>query len=524
MSIYNEGLICLQQNLQVQKASFIEDVIHTVAARILELKNQLRKLESHRYQFFGNGLMQHLLTFDNIEPNDLLQKVKRSERLQAMIDEVVLRIEQKKETELQKLSKEENTLIIEHEKANIWDSDDENEDDVKDYVCEVKQEISEESLRRSEMIKLIQAHERSRQVTRWDTERRFKRTMWEKELSGTLKPQARFEIKERAARLIQNIFRAYFRIKRDRTDHCKVDEILGIDSCQKHIAMDKTNDEQMLEQLNKKKRHILEWKKNWEQVEAQYKRRVKDDLAEEHRGYKEGFVRDVDKSNACMNTKMAIMTTVDDDMRQELKILKKALQEDYRINNEKMPEMIKRKIKRPKRRPKLKSTITESVQEKLEELVVADAKLFELDPTEFPPNLMTREKLRQIAANVVTCARALQPSVIHLKYLQLIYCKKAPPGKNRKYLDMFKQCLIQNLLKKIRKNDLITVIGSCCDPWLTATNIMLKKFPDVVMLPDTTYPTASMILTNWKNANRVVPRNLNLQSLAQFFEGTRIDI
>lgn len=48
------------------------------------------------------------------------------------------------------------------------------------------------------------------QVTRWTTQRILKRAMWEKELGGTLKPQASFELKQRAASVIQKVIRQVF--------------------------------------------------------------------------------------------------------------------------------------------------------------------------------------------------------------------------------------------------------------------------------------------------------------------------
>lgn len=70
--------------------------------RIFELVNQLRKLEDHRYQFLGNGLIQNLLTYSDIEPKDILPKVNRSERLRSVIDEVIMRAYRVREAPLHK--------------------------------------------------------------------------------------------------------------------------------------------------------------------------------------------------------------------------------------------------------------------------------------------------------------------------------------------------------------------------------------------------------------------------------------
>ncbi|CAK1599147.1 unnamed protein product [Parnassius mnemosyne] len=736
MALYNDSLDCLHQNLQMQKTSYIEDVVKAITARILELKRHLRKLESQNYQFLGNGLIQHMLTFDNADLKDIPSKVKRSEHMQAMIDEVLLRAAEEKEAALHKGIKEENTPPPENIVENWWEVDEEDNDKIKEAnTSKVNEKLSEESIKRIEMIKLIQAHERSRQVIRSMTKRKLQREMWEKELRGTLKPQAKFEVKERAARLIQNIFRAYFKIKRNQIIQCKVDEALHINLCKKFVLVEKVKNDKIKEQrLNKQKYYEKAWESDYEELKTIYLKKEEDKISDDYRelirywfwkwfeevkffydipkeehggsalifkdevptpsewklqyeayleekkanknktalqkkwekteakreeieikkeefrkrkqeeallqkmmknpkahpgfyypdsktteyilkviknykkdwqdldyweteGVKEGSVKDVDKNNAYMDVKMELLKTVDEEMREELKILKKALKNDYKRSEEKMPETIKLKLKRPKRKRKLKSTITESVQNKIEDLAVAgflkdrtqitfqdflgdfnfagddlrcmmqtalpfggelrslwwercnelyrgarrilligpqgsgkttlvhilasvnDAMLFELDPSKISQDVLSAAYLRQTVSSVVTCAKAVQPSVIHIKALHQIYCKKAPPNENKINLELYKRFFVQNLMKKIRKTDMITIIGSCYDPWLTKSGQLLKKFPEVIMLPESTYSTVSMILKNWMTDNRIVPRNLNLQSVAQVLQG-----
>ncbi|XP_013170895.1 PREDICTED: IQ and AAA domain-containing protein 1-like [Papilio xuthus] len=340
--------------------------------------------------------------------------------------------------------------------------------------------------------------------------------------------------------------------------------------------------------MSKKTENILEtidkYRKDWNDFDTW-----------ETEGYKEGFVQQIDHENACMNTKLKILKAVDEDMRQELQILKRALQSEYKRNNEKMPENMKVKQKKAKKH-RVDFTISESVQEKMQELAssgylkektsmkfedfegdfnfvgetlrcilrraeplcgetrflwweksgelvlgarrlllvgprgsgkttlvnilssVNDAVLFELDPVNVSPELISPAHLRQVVSSVVTCARATQPAVIHLKSLHLLYCKKVPPEQNKQNLNMFAQYFVRMLLKKIHKNDLIIVIGSCCDPWLTKTNKLLKNFPDVIMMPPTTYSTVSFIVKKWMTDNRMVPRDLNTQSIAQLLK------
>lgn len=69
-----------------------------ISFRILELKHQLRKLEGYYYQYFSNGLLLHGLTFDDIDPMDVPAKLIRSKQVQAVIDHIMSKAKEEKET------------------------------------------------------------------------------------------------------------------------------------------------------------------------------------------------------------------------------------------------------------------------------------------------------------------------------------------------------------------------------------------------------------------------------------------
>ncbi|XP_013142023.1 PREDICTED: IQ and AAA domain-containing protein 1-like isoform X2 [Papilio polytes] len=705
--LYNCSVDCLQENLQVQKTDYIQNIVNAITARILELKHQLRKLE------------------------DVPAKLIRSKQVQAVIDHIMSKAKEEKETCLEEVAEEEKLSPI-NSFLRFWKNDSEI-DEVEKEQSEIVPQLSEESLKRREMLKLIQAHERTRQVIRSDTRRIFKRDKWERELKGTSKPQARFEVKERAATIIKKVFRMYFEIKRRRFRQFKIDEMIGFNHGGKPNYVEKLKHDTIRNQrLDKQKQYKEESLSNMEAIENSYLKQTEHNIADDYRdlirgwfkkwyaevkffydipkeelggssliikemvptpfewreeyeaylqekklnksktsaqrkfekqeakkeqmkvkkeeqrklkmeqelikkmfknpklhpgfcypmskktdnileaiekykndwndfdtweteGYKEGFVQAIDHDNACMNTKLKILKKVDEDMRQELQVLKCSLQSEYKRNNEKMPENMKVTQKKAKKQ-KVDSTISESVQEKMQELASAgylkqntkmkfedfvgdfnyvgdelrcilqaaaplcgetrflwwekcgevvlgsrrlllvgprgsgktllvniltsvnNALLFELDPANVSPDQISAEYLKQVVGSVVACARATQPAVIHLKGLHLLYCNKVPPDQKKQNLNMFTQFFVRMLFKKIHKNDPITVIGSCRDPWLTKTSKLLKNFPDVVMMPHTTYTTVSFILRKWMADNRVVPRDLNTQSIAHLLQ------
>ncbi|XP_063824633.1 dynein regulatory complex protein 11-like [Ostrinia nubilalis] len=386
---------------------------------------------------------------------------------------------------------------------NWWD-----EDVLEEELGEKDDEEpeTEEMIQTRLMASLIQAHERSRQVIRQITHNKQKRELWEKDLTGTLNPPARLEIRERAAKIIQTVCRAYFEIKRKKKLECKQDELLDIRLCGKanDAHMNKTAE---LKQLTSEKRKNFEkqWQESREKLKQDFINRRGDDLAEDYRdlvrewlrkwfddiqyfydipnddeggsilimkeetpeptewwetyktyleekkanknkssyqlkqaklqekqeemmrkreelikkkieaelmakimknptmhpGFtypeskktehilevieqyrnnwdeldksealevKKLFVIDVDKNNVYADVKLGIMRTVDEDMRQELKVLKKALKKDYENNGEKFPEPMKKAKKRQKKKNKVKAKMSESIAEKMEDL------------------------------------------------------------------------------------------------------------------------------------------------------------
>ncbi|XP_072939856.1 IQ and AAA domain-containing protein 1-like isoform X2 [Epargyreus clarus] len=515
MYIYNETVDCYQHNLQVQKTEYMIKIIRAIVARILELKVQLRKLVASEYQFMSRGLIDHKLTTYDAELSDVPPKLERAENITKLIAEAIQKAKERKEhshiVETELIEPEEKIS----QKPNWWDD---NPEDAKEesprginvaaiYEVQEKEEISVEMQESTKMIILIQAHERFRKLRKYLTHQRHKREKWEKELNGTLKPPARYEMRVRSARLIQKICRIYFEIKRKRIQDCKRDEILNIRLCEKICCKDNAeklaewnerstekikeynkewaiNRDTLKQHFIKRKRDVIEddireeimhwfrkwydevsffheipnedqggsvlivkeelpspseWleqyeayleekraNKNksaydlkWEKLEAKKqlkmekkaehaKKKMEEELLKKlmknpdyHPGYyypeskkiehileamedykkdwsdldiseipevKEKSVIDIDISNAYMDAKMEIRKTIDEDMRENLKLLQNALKQDYKRNDEKMPEQIKEKNRRKKKKPKRNVEVNENIVDKLEDL------------------------------------------------------------------------------------------------------------------------------------------------------------
>ncbi|XP_063619706.1 dynein regulatory complex protein 11-like [Cydia splendana] len=296
ISIYNEVLECSQQNLQVQKTKDIYAVLCAVVDRILELKHQVRKLEGCQAQFLSKGAIRHNLTVDDAEFRDIPVRVERDENSKEMITDAFHAVKEKILQKELELAKEEE--ISEKESINAWwDDDNDKTDDVATGDQFIRydedEELSEEALKTREMVALIQAHEKTRRVTQLNLQRMQKRQLWEKELLGTLAPQAREELKIRAAKLIQKVGRVYMELKRKKVRECKTNEVLGIKPCGEfsYSERDKVK-EVKVRRVEIYKQMDKNWKHQCVQIKEDFYKRKHDEIKEHYRDSIRDWFRD----------------------------------------------------------------------------------------------------------------------------------------------------------------------------------------------------------------------------------------
>ncbi|CAH1647307.1 unnamed protein product [Spodoptera littoralis] len=137
---------------------------------------------------------------------------------------------------------------------------------------EVDLSIPEELRKTREYLALILAHERTRQVIKMMKKNRLRRETWVKELTGTLQPPARYEIREKSSQLICKVFRAYFKLKRQRIEDCKRDQLLGLNICDSpNLDTQRVDADKML--LNRSKLRTI-YEKEW----IQHRDKIKEDV------------------------------------------------------------------------------------------------------------------------------------------------------------------------------------------------------------------------------------------------------
>ncbi|XP_075972066.1 uncharacterized protein LOC142973916 [Anticarsia gemmatalis] len=730
MKIYNDAIECVHNNLQVQKTEYMDLIVNAVVARIIELKHNLQKLEGSHNHFFGSGLIVSRNTPFDVEMTKLLTKVKRPALVEAAIKDALQRVKEKREAMAQPevVEEEETEEQIKHKQfLAAWDAPNNESDEEKEEV----EELTEEELQRRNMINLIKAHEKTRQVTRSMKHQKLKREFWAKELGGTANPQARYELREKSAQIIQKVIRAFLKIKRKRVDDCKVAQLLGLTFCEhaslgKHVPVEEkpTNSPELqdkykkelvserdkLKELFMKRKGIefagdfrdgirhwfyewfesiqvihgipkdgliaiykgevpdpLEWLQQYEEMmkqkqankgkssqqlkmEKQEAKRLEKMAQHEaarqqkleaallrkmmknpnmHPGYhypeskktehlievvekyhdfwdeydaeatedvKRRYMTKLNVDDAYKDAKIEILQGVDEHMGEEYRKLKRALKEDYKNNDEVMPEVETKRKGKKKKKKKVKAIPSERIADNLEDLALHgfvieyeetklesfkgdpnfagddlrriiqpaypqnyelrafwwdrchavnhglhrillvgpdgsgkvrlvhalaslnDAMLFELDPYKLPVDFLTPVYVKMLVKKVLTAARAVQPAVIHIRHIERLYYKKEPENAEVR-LDFVKRYFVQDLIKKINKHDMITVVGTCSDPWLTRSGQMVKKFPIIALVPNCTYSTAVQLLKEWVVKYPLIPQSFDVSCLAQVLQG-----
>ncbi|XP_053603740.1 IQ and AAA domain-containing protein 1-like isoform X2 [Plodia interpunctella] len=280
IAAFNDALDCKQHNAQVQKTLYMENVVHAVSQRILELKTQLRKLDGSNYQFLANGARAHKMSPYEAEFSGTPDDAPRSELLDAKLEEIFRAAKEERERIRLEQERKEHEKEGGQEAACWWDA----EEIEKDKEVDDKEKLTEEQLKTIEMAAMIQAHERSRQVIRNNTKTKQQRERWAKELEGEMPPPARWELRDRAAKLIQMAGRIYFEAKRKKIDDCNRDKLLDIQYClPPHLTSKPKSDKLRSYWTDTRKKHTKDWRVSFDTFKQIYLKEQTAELTEYYR-------------------------------------------------------------------------------------------------------------------------------------------------------------------------------------------------------------------------------------------------
>uniref|UniRef100_A0A2A4J8Q7 ATPase AAA-type core domain-containing protein n=1 Tax=Heliothis virescens TaxID=7102 RepID=A0A2A4J8Q7_HELVI len=473
--MYNQIMECCQQNLQVQKTVWLDDILNAVILRIIELKHQLEKLEGSRFQFLGYGLIEVHHTVYDIEMTEIPKQLTRPKHVQAKLVDIFTRVKEKREEEqiAQETAEEEKDKPVET-KHDWWDA--EANEETSD-----KEPVEEENIPET----VIDYYHKS-----WDLY-----DVWET-----------MDVKERHVDII-NLEDAIMQVQLEVLP--EVDEHMRKELRKLKLALKndyERNEEEMPVNLTKRSRR----KRAKKTSKSEFNEKLFDMIESL---IQQGFVLEYPKKK--LEDFIGDSNFGGEDLRSQTL---PALPFHFEIRQYWWERC--RDVTHGMRKILLVGPDCSGRTNLIYALAsINDAVLFQLDPYNVQGGLQSAPFLKRLVNMVVTCAKALQPSVIRIKHVEKLFYSKIPPAEADMNLKIIKYYFITKFMKNISKTDNITVIGTCTEPWLAKTSALLQQFPDVLLMPNNGYSLVVQVLKEWVYRNKVIPADLNVSNLAHSLQG-----
>ncbi|XP_061720092.1 IQ and AAA domain-containing protein 1-like [Cydia pomonella] len=240
-ALYNKLCDSYDQMEQVQRRPCIKAIIDALTCRILELKWTLQEVEAFEYTYPENALQQLLLVPQDIQiitPYFYPFEVRQQE-MQYIIDEIFAgnrlgdpeptpseaeRLEEERQAEEERIREEKEAEI--HRKLAMGEDISESEG---------SEQLSPEEIAEREFLRVYNGHlwniqrmERARTITREKIKKYNKDTDLYLELAGLKKPAARESLRIKASGLIQQVYRRFMLLKREKTKENERRRLLGM--------------------------------------------------------------------------------------------------------------------------------------------------------------------------------------------------------------------------------------------------------------------------------------------------------
>ncbi|CAH2988293.1 unnamed protein product [Chilo suppressalis] len=230
-ALVNKMYDAFLNNVQLQRETYMKDIVSVFLKRIYELRNEIVHLIVNDYIYVDEGLTQLKLTPEDIQivvPYHYPLEC-RSESSELLLQKMWHNAEKRKNATLKrKTSKTENKVPVSKEySTNLQSSG-----DMSEYSCEDQQEDKNDpsielTVTPEEYIQanIIQRHERFRQFFMMDFKAKCikRRTYF-----ASKTKEAPLPLKIAAAQLIQKTYRAYMKSKREHILDTKRDMMLGL--------------------------------------------------------------------------------------------------------------------------------------------------------------------------------------------------------------------------------------------------------------------------------------------------------
>lgn len=145
--------------------------------------------------------------------------------------------------------------------------------------------------------------------------------------------------------------------------------------------------------------------------------------------------------------------------------------------------------------------------------------LIDLSPMNVYNKLPGAKGMKTIFNLVNKVSRIMQPTVILVSEADKLFYKKVP--KEEKIFDptRLSKDFYKQIVKGLKGNDKVLVLGTASEPWLAKTAPMSKAFPSLILIPITDYGSISFILTKMLMKYHGVDREFDVHSVAQALRG-----
>ncbi|XP_065079476.1 dynein regulatory complex protein 11 [Ochlerotatus camptorhynchus] len=146
-----------------------------------------------------------------------------------------------------------------------------------------------------------------------------------------------------------------------------------------------------------------------------------------------------------------------------------------------------------------------------------DAVLFDLSVETVAP--VAAAQIPLLLHTVLKMARILQPTVICIDEAHKLFYKKVPP--DEKSLDPTKlgMYLFKQLVKQIKKDEKILLVGTSSQPWTAKMGKFKKCFEKFLLIPKTDYGSTQMLWRHAMNRKVGIGKDFNLSSLSMVSRG-----
>lgn len=141
--------------------------------------------------------------------------------------------------------------------------------------------------------------------------------------------------------------------------------------------------------------------------------------------------------------------------------------------------------------------------------------LFDLSPDKIAPV----QDMKYFVNLVTQMARVLQPSILFINGAHKPFYKKVPKDEQELTPKKLSKFLFKNIVKPIKKEEKIMLIGTTNEPWNSALGKMKKCYEKILLIPCTDYRNSFITWRHQLLQKLNIPRDICVSPLAKVMQG-----